>query len=66
MSELDLVIVGSPTVATTSGTRVVCPLDAIVAFRGYPQMVRAGQGPAFISKALAQWASDNGVELKPI
>ncbi|MAO13479.1 IS3 family transposase [Marinobacter sp.] len=49
-----------------SGDQVARTLDAIAAFRGYPQAVRTDQGPEFTSKALDQWAYDNRVELKLI
>ncbi|WP_349343552.1 IS3 family transposase [Marinobacter sp. MMG032] len=49
-----------------SGNQVARTLDTIAAFRGYPQAVRTDQGPEFTSKALDQWAYDNGVELKLI
>ncbi|PHQ73743.1 IS3 family transposase [Marinobacter salarius] len=49
-----------------SGDQVARTLDAITAFRGYPQAVRTDQGPEFTSKALDQWAYDNRVELKLI
>ncbi len=49
-----------------SGDQVARTLDAIAAFRGYPQAVRTDQGPEFTSKALDQWSYDNRVELKLI
>jgi len=49
-----------------SGDQVARTLNAIAAFRGYPQAVRTDQGPEFTSKALDQWAYDNRVELKLI
>merc|ERR1712000_642130 len=42
-----------------SGDQVARTLDAIAAFRGYPQAVRTDQGPEFTSKALDQWANEN-------
>ena len=55
-----------PVAAGISGPQVARTLDAIAAFRGYPQAIRTDQGPEFTSKALDQWAYHNGVELKLI
>ncbi len=49
-----------------SGDEVVAILEAIAAFRGYPEAVRTDQGPEFTGKALDQWAYDHGVILKLI
>jgi len=49
-----------------SGDEVTRILDAVAAFRGYPEAVRTDQGPEFTGKALDQWASDNRIELKLI
>ncbi len=55
-----------PVATGISGEEVVRTLDAIAAFRGYPEAVRTDQGPEFTGKALDQWAYDNGVALKLI
>ncbi|WP_273860316.1 IS3 family transposase [Photobacterium sp. GSS17] len=49
-----------------SGDEVVAILEAIAAFRGYPEAIRTDQGPEFTGKALDQWAYDHGVILKLI
>lgn len=49
-----------------SGDEVTRILEAVAAFRGYPEAVRTDQGPEFTGKALDQWASDNHIELKLI
>jgi putative transposase len=46
-----------------SGERVVRVLDAVVAKRGKPQVIRIDNGPEFRSKALDVWAYCNGVKL---
>lgn len=58
---LDLVVSHS-----ISGDHVARALDAIAQFRGYPAAIRTDQGPEFTSKALDQWAYENGVELRLI
>lgn len=44
--------------------RVICVLDRIVAWRGYPQQLRMDNGPEFISATLAEWADDHGIKLE--
>jgi putative transposase len=41
-------------------------VDRIALFRGYPLAIRTDQGPEFTGKALDQWASIRGVEIKMI
>lgn len=55
-----------PVATGVSGEELVRTLDAIAAFRGYPEAVRTDQGAEFTGKALDQWAYDNGVALKLI
>ncbi|PVY78800.1 putative transposase [Tamilnaduibacter salinus] len=55
-----------PVASGICGDQVVRTLEAIAAFRGYPQAVRTDQGPEFTGKALDRWAYDNDVELKLI
>jgi putative transposase len=43
--------------------RVVRVLDALAAWRGYPQRLRSDNGPEFISNKLDEWAEKNGVLL---
>jgi putative transposase len=43
--------------------RVVRVLDALAAWRGYPQRLRSDNGPEFISSKLDEWAEKNGVLL---
>jgi putative transposase len=43
--------------------RVVRVLDALAAWRGYPQRLRSDNGPEFISSKLEEWAEKNGVLL---
>jgi putative transposase len=43
--------------------RVVRVLDGLVGERGKPQRIVVDNGPEFTSKALDQWAYENGVEL---
>lgn len=43
--------------------RVVRVLDALAAWRGYPQRLRTDNGPELISSKLDEWARKNGVLL---
>ena len=45
------------------GTRVVEILERLAAARGYPLRVVCDNGPEFVSRALAVWAAEHGVEL---
>jgi putative transposase len=47
-----------------SPLRVICVLDRIAAWRGYPDKLRLDNGPNCVSTTLAQWAEWHGVELK--
>jgi putative transposase len=49
-----------------SGQYVVRVLEQAAQFRGLPLAIRTDQGPEFTSKALDQWAYQNGVQLKLI
>nr|WP_090371378.1 IS3 family transposase [Nitrosospira sp. Nl5] len=49
-----------------SGQYVVRVLERASQFRGLPLAIRTDQGPEFTSKALDQWAYQNGVQLKLI
>ncbi|GHA58366.1 hypothetical protein GCM10007086_35390 [Photobacterium aphoticum] len=49
-----------------SRDEVVTILEAIAAFRGYPEAVRTDQGSEFTGKALDQWAYNHDVILKLI
>ncbi len=44
------------------GRRVTRVLDRLKQERGLPRQIRTDNGPEFISKAVEQWAYDNGVE----
>jgi putative transposase len=44
------------------GVRVARVLDRLKIERGLPLQIRSDNGPEFISKAVEQWAYDNGVE----
>lgn len=55
-----------PVATGISGDEVVRTLEAIAAFRGYPEAICTDQGPEFTGKALEQWAYNNGVALKLI
>lgn len=55
-----------PVATGISGDEVVMTLDAIAAFRGYPESIRTDQRPEFTGKALDQWAYRHGVILKLI
>lgn len=44
------------------GMRVARVLDRLKLERGLPWQIRSDNGPEFISKAVEQWAYDNGVE----
>lgn len=55
-----------PVAMGMSGDEVVKALEAVAAFRGYPEAVRTDQGPEFTGKALDQWAYKHGVKLKLI
>jgi len=43
--------------------RVIRVLERVSLFRGYPEKLRADNGPEFISLALADWAEENNVML---
>ena len=45
-----------------SGVRVTRVLDRLKIERGLPLHIRSDNGPEFISKAVEQWAYENGVE----
>jgi putative transposase len=49
-----------------SGAHVARILERVALFRGYPLAIRTDQGPEFTGKALDQWASMRGVEIKMI
>ena len=49
-----------------SGQYVMRVLERAAQFRGLPLAIRTNQGPKFASKALDQWAYQNGVQLKLI
>jgi putative transposase len=44
-----------------NGTRVAGILARVAAGRGCPEMLRSDNGPEFISRAVYEWAMDNGV-----
>lgn len=44
-------------------TRVIRVLEYLKEFRGLPQMIRADNGPEFISDALDQWCRENNITL---
>ncbi len=44
------------------GVRVVRVLDGLKMERGLPLQIRSDNGPEFVSKAVEQWAYENGVE----
>ncbi len=44
--------------------RIIRVLDRIVANRGYPLKMRMDNGPELVSRALAQWAEEHGVQLE--
>jgi putative transposase len=43
------------------GVRVVRVLDRLKVERGLPRQIRSDNGPEFVSKAVEQWAYENGV-----
>ena len=45
------------------GVRVVRVLEMLKEFRGLPEAIRLDNGPEFTSKALDEWAYENGVKL---
>lgn len=45
------------------GKAVARILDRIVAMRGKPEIIRVDNGPEFTSRAMFEWAQDNGVLL---
>jgi putative transposase len=45
-----------------SGVRVARVLDRLKVERGLPRQIRSDNGPEFISKAVEQWAYENGVD----
>jgi putative transposase len=44
--------------------RVVRSLNQIIEWRGKPKQLRCDNGPEYISILLANWAKENGIELK--
>jgi putative transposase len=44
--------------------RAIRVLERLAAWRGYPAKLRMDNGPELISVAMADWAEENGVELK--
>ena len=49
-----------------NGQGVADLLEAVCRFRGYPASIRTDQGPEFTGRALDQWATANGVNMKLI
>ena len=47
-----------------SAERVTRVLDRVVAWRGYPSMLRQDNGPEFISNTLADWAEEQAIDLE--
>jgi putative transposase len=45
------------------GARVICTLERIAAWRGYPAKLRLDNGPEFVVLALAEWAERKGITL---
>lgn len=45
------------------GSRVAQVLDRLKETRGLPEVIRTDNGPEFISRALDEWAYQNGVKL---
>jgi putative transposase len=46
-----------------TGADVVMTLNQVADIHGVPQTIRVDNGPAFVSRALDPWASQNGVVL---
>jgi putative transposase len=44
--------------------RVIRALNQIIQWRGKPNQLRCDNGPEYVSKILANWAKENGIELK--
>jgi putative transposase len=44
--------------------RVVRALNQIIEWRGKPKCLRCDNGPEYVSALLANWASENGIELR--
>jgi putative transposase len=44
-------------------TRIVEALDTLLLIRGRPEAIVCDHGPAFVSLALDQWASEHGIRL---
>ena len=44
-------------------SRVIRALDQIIEWRGKPQQLRCDNGPEYISKALANWATIHGIRM---
>ena len=51
---------------TIGGDHLPRILDGICSRRGRPNVVRTGNGPVFIGKAMLTWAHRNGIELRLI
>ncbi len=48
------------------GARVVEALERLKTWRELPDAIRSDNGPEFISRVLADWREENGVELRHI
>ena len=44
--------------------RIVRVLDRIVVWRGYPNKLKAGNGPELISATLAEWAEEHQIQME--
>jgi putative transposase len=52
--------------ASITAKMLVDILDKLIQVRGKPAYIRCDNGPEFIAQVLADWAKDNGIELKHI
>jgi putative transposase len=51
-----------PVEASQPAERVIAALEAVMAARGVPRVLRTDNGPEFVAAAVARWAKGRGVE----
>jgi len=47
-----------------TSARVIRELEKLIAWRGKPERIRVDNGPEFIAAAMAQWANNQGIDIK--
>ena len=64
IDDADRFALGIDVATSISAERVTRFLDQLIEIHGKPAAIRCDNGPEFTSARLAQWASDNGVEVR--